>query len=385
MDLELKRLTSLDDVDSAAWNALADGNPFLRHEFLSALEHTGCVGAGTGWQPSHLIVTAGGRLVGALPLYAKHDSRGEFVFDWSWADAYERAGGRYYPKLVAAIPFTPATGRRLLIAPGKADGAVAARLLDGAAELQRELDASSVHCLFPSDTEGPALTAAGYLPRKSCQFHWHNRGYADFEGFLAGFSSEKRKKARRERRRVAEAGIRFVHARGDELSAEDWDAVFGFHARTFMLRGRPPYLNRRFFDEVARTMPGNVLVILARHQGTPIAAAICFCGGGALYGRYWGGLADFHSLHFETCYYQGIEYCIREGLSKFEPGTQGEHKISRGFTPTATWSWHRLVDPRFRRAVQQFLTRETAQVDAYMDYLDDHVPYRRDMRETDQP
>lgn len=380
MDLELQRVDSLEGIAPSDWNALSDGNPFLRHEFLVALERTGCVGPGSGWEPAYVTARSAGRLVGAMPLYVKYDSRGEFVFDWSWADAYEHAGRRYYPKLVASIPFTPATGRRLLVAPDQPMREIEAALLRAAEDIRRELDASSLHGLFPTEAEGEAFAAAGYLPRKSCQFHWHNRGYADFDAFLATFSSEKRKKARRERRRVAEAGIRFEHAQGDELSTEDWDAVYEFHARTFLLRGRAPYLNREFFAEVARTMPENLVVIVARHERMPIAAAICFRGGGALYGRYWGSLADFHSLHFETCYYQGIEYCIREGLEKFEPGTQGEHKISRGFSPTATWSWHHLADPAFRRAVQHFLTRETMQVDAYMDYLADHVPYRREAR-----
>jgi len=381
MDLELNRVDSLEDVEPRDWNALSDGNPFLRHEFLVALERTGCIGPGSGWEPAYVTARADGRLVGAMPLYMKHDSRGEFVFDWSWADAYESAGGRYYPKLVASIPFTPATGRRLLVAADEPRSEIETALLGAAEDIRRELDASSSHCLFPTEAEGAAFAAAGYLPRKSCQFHWHNRGYGDFDEFLATFSSEKRKKARRERRRVAEAGIRFEHARGDELSSADWDAVYDFHARTFLRRGRAPYLCREFFAEVARTMPENLVVIVARHERIPIAAAICFRGGGALFGRYWGSLADFHSLHFEACYYQGIEYCIREGLERFEPGTQGEHKISRGFSPTATWSWHRLADPRFRRAVQHFLTRETMQVDAYMDYLEDHVPYRREARQ----
>ncbi|HEX7081954.1 MAG TPA: GNAT family N-acetyltransferase [Gammaproteobacteria bacterium] len=382
--MDLERLTTLDDVEPREWNALAAGHPFLRHEFLAALEHSGCVGARTAWQPCHIGVRdeAGG-LIGALPLYLKHDSRGEFVFDWSWADAYERAGRSYYPKLVASIPFTPATGPRLLVRPDADRAAVVRRMVAAALALQEELEASSVHVLFPTDAERAALSAAGFLVRKGCQFHWHNPGYVDFDDFLGRFSSEKRKKVRRERRRIAEAGIRFEHLAGDELDAEDWDAVFAFHARTFLRRGRPPYLNRAFFEEIARTMPENVVVILARHGRAPIAAAICFRGDDALYGRYWGSLADFHSLHFEACYYQGIEYCIRERLGTFEPGTQGEHKISRGFTPTPTWSCHRLRDPGFHRAVQQFLTRETVQVDAYMDYLEDHVPYRRDLRDSE--
>jgi len=384
MDLELQSLTTLEGVHPPEWNALAGGNPFLRHEFLIALERSGCIGPRTAWQPRHIVARDHeGRLVGALPLYVKYDSRGEFVFDWSWADAYERAGGIYYPKLVASVPFTPATGRRLLVHESADERSVAARLLEGARELQDEIDASSIHFLFPTDAERGTLAAAGFLARKSCQFHWHNRAYTDFDDFLSRFSSEKRKKARRERRRVAEAGVRFEHLAGDQLSAEDWDVVFEFHARTFLRRGRPPYLNRAFFAEIARTMPENIVVILARHGGTPIATAICFRGADSLYGRYWGSLADFHSLHFEACYYQGIDYCIREGLATFEPGTQGEHKISRGFTPSATWSWHSLRDPGFHRAVQQFLTHETTQVDAYMDYLEDHVPYRRDLRDTE--
>lgn len=377
MDLKLESLPSLTSVAPGEWNALAGGNPFLRHEFLIALERNGCVGPGTGWQPCPITATdGGGRLVGALPLYVKHDSRGEFVFDWSWADAYERAGGHYYPKLVASVPFTPATGPRLLTAPG-ADGEAAA-LLEAAVELRDRLNASSLHFLFPEDREHRVLADAGFLPRKSCQFHWHNDGYADFDDFLSRFSSAKRKKARRERRRIAESDVSFEHRLGDELGEADWDAVFELHARTFLLRGRRPYLNREFFAEVSRTMPENVVVILARHGGMPIATAICFRGGGTLYGRYWGSVADFHSLHFETCYYQGIDYCIREGLERFEPGTQGEHKISRGFTPSATWSWHLLGDPGFHAAVEEFLSRETTHVDAYMEYLGDHVPYRRD-------
>jgi uncharacterized protein len=380
MDLKLDRVTSVEDVDPLAWNALAGGNPFHRHEFLAALERSGSIGPRTAWQPSHVTARDDtGRLVGALPLYVKYDSRGEFVFDWSWADAYERAGGSYYPKLVAAVPFTPTTGQRLLTRDAADRPEVAARLIAAASELQREMSASSLHVLFPTDEERDALAAAGFLPRKSCQFHWHNRGYRDFDDFLGDFSSAKRKKARRERRRIAEAGIGFEHLHGGELGAAEWDAVFEFYSRTFWRRGRPPYLNREFFDEIARTMPENLVVILARHGRTPIATAICFRGGDTLYGRYWGSLADFHSLHFEACYYQGIEYCIRNGLSKFEPGTQGEHKISRGFTPSATWSCHALSDPGFHRAVEEFLERETMHVNAYMEQLRDHVPFRRDV------
>ena len=310
-----------------------------------------------------------------MPLFIKYDSHGEFVFDWGWADAYERGGRNYYPKLVAAIPFTPATGQRLLLREGLETGA-ATLLLDAARSTALEIGASSVHVLFPTEPERQTLERAGFLARKGCQFHWTNGGYQNFDEFLAGFSADKRKKAKRERRRVAEAGIVFEHLRGDEPTAADWDAIMQFYSRTFWRRGREPYLNRDFFARVAATMPSNLVIVLARQQGVPIAAAICFRSRTTLYGRYWGSSADFHSLHFETCYYQGIDYCIRERLDRFEPGTQGEHKIARGFVPQSTWSCHWLRDREFHRAVGAFLARETPHVDAYMDELGEHVPYR---------
>jgi uncharacterized protein len=374
----LSQIESLSGVEPAAWNALAGDNPLLRHEFLLAMEASGCVGPGTAWHPCHLLLRdANARLVGALPLYSKEDSRGEFVFDWSWADAYERAGLAYYPKLVSAVPFTPATGARVLIHPD-ASGDVAVRLVTEAIDIATDAGASSWHVLFPLEGERQTFAQAGLLERKGCQFHWHNRDYADFDEFLGGFSSAKRKKAKRERRRIAEAGIRFEHLKGDALSISEWDAVYDFYAHTFFRRGRAPYLNREFFDAVSQSLPDNVLVILARYDGKPIAAAICFAGGDALYGRYWGSVADFHSLHFETCYYQGIEYCIREKITRFEPGTQGEHKISRGFTPTPTWSFHWLREPAFYDAIADYLLRETSHVDSYMEHLGEHLPYRQD-------
>jgi uncharacterized protein len=378
------RIESLREIEASAWNALAGSNPLLRHEFLLAMETSGCVGPGTAWHPSHLLLhEPKGGLVAALPLYFKDDSRGEFVFDWSWADAYERAGLPYYPKLVSAVPFTPATGARLLLHPDASPDA-AARLVEQAIEMANDAGASSWHVLFPPEAERETFARAGLLERKGCQFHWHNRGYADFEDFLGRFSSAKRKKAKRERRRIAEAGIRFEHLTGDALSAHEWDAVYDFYANTFFRRGRAPYLNREFFDVICRTLPENVLVVLARYEDKPIAAAICFRGGGTLYGRYWGSVADFHSLHFETCYYQGIEYCIREGLERFEPGTQGEHKISRGFTPTPTWSFHWLKEPAFYDAIADYLVRETSHVDSYMAHLDEHLPYRQDAQGLDR-
>jgi predicted N-acyltransferase len=375
--MRFETLESLATLDAASWNALAGTSPFLRHAFLAALERTGCVGDGTPWRPVFVIARDEHGLAGAVPLYMKYDSHGEFVFDWGWADAYARAGRRYYPKLVAAVPFTPATGARLLLRPG-APPDLAGQLADATRELATELGASSVHVLFPDEPEREIFAARGFLTRKDCQFHWANDGYASFDEFLGRFSSEKRKKAKRERRRCAEAGIAFEHLRGDEPSEADWDAIFEFYSNTFWRRGRPPYLNREFFAEVAKTMPESLVVILARYGPKPIAAAICFRSDTTLYGRYWGSLADFHSLHFETCYYQGIDYCIRERLTRFEPGTQGEHKVARGFTPRATWSCHWLRDPEFHAAVAAFLRRETPHVDAYMSEVGEHVPYRRD-------
>jgi len=374
------QVTSIADVGRDEWNALTDGNPLQRHEFLRAMESSGCVGPGTAWHPCHLVLrSSADELVGAVPLYLKSDSRGEFVFDWSWADAYERAGLDYYPKLVTSVPFTPANGPRLLVGDERRAEAIRDALVATALDFAQTIGVSSWHVLFPLDSERRAFAAAGLLERKGCQFHWRNDGYADFDDFLGRFSSAKRKKARRERRRIAEAGIRFEHLPASAVAASDWDAIFAFYAQTFLRRGHAPYLNREFFDTICTTMPDNVLVILARYADEPIAAAICFRSADTLYGRYWGSAADFHSLHFETCYYQGIDYCIREGIGLFEPGTQGEHKISRGFTPTATWSFHWLREPQFADAIEEYLKRETAHVDAYMEHWDEHLPYRRDI------
>ena len=382
MTLRVQQHESILEIDPAAWNVLAAGSPFLRHEFLSALEHAGCVGQQTAWQPAYLSASNDtGRLVGALPLYIKYDSRGEFVFDWSWAAAYEQAGQSYYPKLVSAVPFTPATGRRVLVDGDAEFEPIASELLIAARTLGAEIRASSLHVLFPTDSERHFLRDGGLMSRKSCQFHWHNDDYASFDDFLDRFTSMKRKKVRRERRRIAEANITFEHLRGDEPGAEDWNAVYEYYSHTFLRRGRAPYLNREFFAEIARTMPENLVVMLARFENRPIATAICFRSDDTLYGRYWGSLADFHSLHFEACYYQGIDYCIREGLSRFEPGTQGEHKLSRGFTPMATWSSHWIANPGFARAIGRFLDQERDHVNAYMRELAAHTPYRKDQPE----
>jgi predicted N-acyltransferase len=371
-------LSTIALVGAEEWNQLElTGQPFLRHEFLAALEDSGCVARATGWEPAHIIARDdSGRLIGALPLYLKSNSWGEFVFDWAWADAYRRAGLRYFPKLVSAVPFTPATGPRLLVAPGVDRRPVARFLLDSALEYAQVRGASSLHVLFPDEPSASDLRSAGLMMRKDCQFHWQNNDYEDFDAFLAEFTAEKRKKAKRERRRVQEAGISFRIVSGSEIDDALWSELMPLYGSSFWRRGRDPYLNEAFFRTLSRVMPQSLVVIIAEHDSKPVAVAICLRSADTLYGRYWGTAGDFHSLHFETCYYQGIDYCIRHGLQRFEPGTQGEHKISRGFVPTETWSAHWLSDTRFSAAVDQYLDRERDYMDQYIGEARAHVPYR---------
>jgi predicted N-acyltransferase len=366
------------DIAPDAWNTLAgDTYPFLRHEFLLAAEQTGCVSEDAGWAPRHLTLERNGQLVAAMPLYQKEHSWGEFVFDWAWARAYEQAGLRYYPKLVSAVPFTPAPSRRLLLAdPG--DTSAARALIEGAIELAERTACSSLHVLFPTHDELPVLRDAGLRVRKDCQFHWHNRDYADFDQFLQTFTASKRKKARRDRRRVSEAGIRFRRLKGAEIDTGTWEQVYRFISITFMRRGSLPYYNLDFFLRIGETLHDNILIILAERDDEPIAAAVFFESPTALYGRYWGSDGHHNALHFETCYYQGIDYCIDKGLLLFEPGTQGEHKISRGFAPQSTWSAHWLAHPQFLSAIENYLKEEARYVDRYIETVDARSPYRDD-------
>ena len=367
---------SIAGIDPAAWNALAGADlPFLRHEFLELAETTGSVSPDAGWTPRHLAIYDGKRLRAAMPLYEKSHSWGEFVFDWAWAQAYERAGFEYYPKLVAAVPFTPAPSTRLLRADPDDDEAAVA-LLEAAVGLAAESGCSSVHVLFPTPAELPLLQRQGLLLRKDCQFHWHNRGYAGFDDFLATFTSAKRKKARRDRRRVADAGIRFRRLRGCEMSRDDWSVIYGLIARTFMLRGSLPYFNQAFFEGLGQRLGDSILVIRAEKDDRPIAAAVFYDSDTTLYGRYWGSDGHYDALHFETCYYQGIDYCIETGKALFEPGTQGEHKVARGFSPVSTWSAHWLAHPEFAGAIGRYLNEEGRHVDRYIDAVDAHTPYK---------
>jgi uncharacterized protein len=318
-------LDSIAQVDAPSWNSLVtQGQPFLRHEFLWALEASGCAVPRTGWTPKHLVIEdAGGRVVGAMPLYRKGHSRGEFVFDFSWANAYAQHGLPYYPKLLSAIPFTPVRGPRLLVRADAAQAEISQRLIKTALDYARGEELSSWHVLFPADETAERLRSAGLILRRDCQFHWHNRGFESFDAFLATFTAEKRKKAKRERRRVAEAGIEFDTLHGGEMTDALWDTVYPFYADTFYRHGHEPYLNLDFFKRLALSMPERLMLKVARIRQERIAVAIFFVGDDALYGRYWGAGGNYHSLHFETCYYQGIEYCIEKGLERFEPGTQG--------------------------------------------------------------
>lgn len=376
---------SIDAIPAADWNRLAGDNPFLRHEFFAALEHNGCVGADTGWQTRHLVCTDdSGRLTGVLPLYLKTHSWGEFVFDWAWADAYQRAGRRYYPKFVAAVPFSPVTGPRLLTLDGADRRTIRDALISKTVALAADHHASSVHCLFAEETETSDWQRQDFLLRKDCQFHWHNRGYHGFDAFLVTLSADKRKKIRRERRRVQETGISFQTYRGGDLDAKLLKTLYHFYALTYAKHGHAPYLNLGFFKEVARTMPDSLLVNFASLSGEPVACGICFRDRNTLYGRHWGCAQDYPDLHFETCYYQWIEYCIREGISHFDPGAQGEHKLARGFEPAATWSMHYIADPAFRGAIADFLERESRMMDGYIEAARQHLPFRHRGSHTDQ-
>jgi hypothetical protein len=372
-------LDSIAQIDAPSWNALAGGaQPFLRHEFLLALEQSGCAAARTGWDPKHLLIEdSAGAPLAAMPLFRKSHSRGEFVFDFSWAGAYAQQGLRYYPKLLTAVPFTPVSGPRVLLRPSADPKVMTGRLIRAAIDYSSEEHLSSWHVLFPTEDTAADLDRGGLILRRDCQFHWYNHGYTSFDAFLATFTAEKRKKAKRERRRVTEAGIEFDTLHGGDMNASLWRTVYAFYADTFHRHGHEPYLNLDFFKRIAAAMPDALMLKVARIGAEPIAVAIFFVGSEALYGRYWGAGGNFHSLHFEACYYQGIEYCIEKGLQRFEPGTQGEHKVPRGFVPTLTHSAHYIADSRFAAAIRDYARREARGVDTYAAAVNEHVPYHR--------
>lgn len=369
---------SIDEIDVASWNGLVrDENPFLKYEFHAALEHHDCVGRRFGWQPMHLTLRQGGRIVGISPLYIKSNSYGEFVFDHAWADAYQRSGLDYYPKLVSAIPYTPAYGERLLVDPVAEDRlAVQRKMVEETLNRARALNLSSMHWLFTTGEEGELLKSVGMMERLGVQFHWENRGYSDFEEFLETLTAKRRKNIRRERRKVAEKGITFRLLHGPEVTVDEWRMFGEFYAKTFEERYSLPTLNAGFFQEIGHTLGDQVILVLAYDGSRCLAGALLYRSASVLYGRHWGGIANLDSLHFEACYYQGIEYAISHRLERFEPGAQGEHKIWRGFLPAMTRSYHWIADPQFSAAIENFLNRESPAILDYREELQKSSPYR---------
>ena len=396
-ETQIKIATSLKAVSPEAWDACAfpartvglprtesdEGggethNPFVSHAFLSALEEAGCVGARTGWNPAHLLIEGEDeQLTAAAPCYLKSHSQGEYVFDHAWADAYEQAGGRYYPKLQVSVPFTPVAGPRLLV--HGADDAEAARrtLIAGLHALRAKTNASSIHLTFLAEADRPALEAEGFLQRFDQQFHWQNEGYQSFDEFLAALSSRKRKAIKRERRDALANGITIEHVTGSSLTESHWDAFFAFYMDTGSRKWGRPYLNRRFFSLIGERMADRILLVMAKRAGRPVAGAINFIGDRALYGRNWGCSEDHPFLHFEVCYYQAIDFAIARGLQRVEAGAQGEHKLARGYRPTLTSSAHHLADPSLKRAVAAYLSRERTYVQEAAEELASATPFRQ--------
>ena len=403
-ELRIRIVQSLADVPAAAWDACASGaavkltdednsspklstraqvaNPFISHDFLVSLEASFSVGARTGWQPRHLLLEDGdGKLAGAAPCYVKSHSRGEYVFDHGWAEAFERAGGDYYPKLQVAVPFTPVTGPRLLARAGPLAEAVRGTLGDALAEITSASELSSAHVTFLAEAEWRALGQRGFLLRTDQQFHWENAGYASFDDFLGRLSSRKRKTIRRERKEAIGPGIDVCWLTGSDLTEDVWDAFFAFYMETGSRKGGRPYLTREFFSIVSERMRERILLVMAKRAGRWIAGAINFLGHDAIYGRNWGAVEHHPFLHFELCYYQAIDYAIAHKLKRVEAGAQGEHKLARGYLPRTTYSAHFIANPGLRRAIAEYLTRERAYVEAAGEELAALAPFRKDLVE----
>ncbi len=390
--LTAQAVQSVTDIDASEWDACANPpgasyNPFLRHAYFAALEQSGSATARTGWQPFHITLRAPDeRLLGVMPLYVKGHSRGEYVFDHAWADAYERAGGSYYPKLLAAVPFTPATGRRLLVnAPDddlEARAALEQQLLLAAVQIAEQIEISSLHMIFMPEAQWQGAGKLGLLQRMDQQYHWQNDNYASFDDFLAALNSKKRKNLRRERRDALADGIEVEWLTGAAITEEHWDSFYRFYTDTGSRKWGSPYLTRDFYTRIGRTMPEDVLLILCRRAGRYIAGAINFIGSDTLYGRHWGCIEDHRFLHFEVCYYQAIDFAIQRGLAHVEAGAQGAHKVARGYQPRATYSAHWIRDAGFRDAVARYLEEERSYVRREIDWTEAHLPFRHGDGET---
>ena len=376
--LSVEFAPAIEAIGPGEWRSVAGTrNPFVRYEFLAALEASGCVGARTGWQPHHVRVRRGAETLALAPCYIKTHSFGEYVFDWSWADAYQRHGLDYYPKLLLAVPFTPSQGPRVMTTGDRDTDIQGETIVSALIEQCQRLGASSWHLLFPDLPSLQQVESSALMPRLGCQFRWFNRGYEGFDAFLGELASRKRKNIRKERAAVREQGIDFDWMTGATIDDRALDRFFIFYQATYLKRGHRPYLNRDFFFRLRETMPEQLLLIMARKAGEPVAGALFLRNDQSLFGRYWGCLEEYDFLHFETCYYQGIDYCIAEGLGEFDAGAQGEHKLQRGFEPVITESRHWIAHPAFRAAIAEFVQEEAADVRHYAAVAREHLPFRR--------
>lgn len=386
--MSIRALNSINEITENAWDALWPDYPFTRHAFLAALENSACTNKQSGWQVQHLVYERDQHILAAMPLYLKYDSWGEYVFDWSWAEAYQSHGFDYYPKLLSAVPFTPTTGPRLGFAatlPADETQNIAEAFMHFCLRSDVVGQASGFHLLFPNAENAAQIKPAGLLERYGYQFHWFNQGYSCFEDFLAGFASRKRKNLKREREKVARAGLEIVIEEGEQISAERWQTFFIFYHTTYLKRsGCYGYLNQDFFQQLGRALKNQVVLISALKADTPVAMALYFRDNETLYGRYWGCEKEIDFLHFELCYYQGIEYAIKHQLKRFDPGAQGEHKIQRGFTPVYTCSYHKLANPMFERAIANFLREEKQHLQFYMREARRALPFREDVPQVNE-
>lgn len=375
-----KILQSICEIPAADWNRCANPasvvyDPFVTHEFLSALEESGSATGRTGWQPFHLVIEEDGEQLGVVPMYVKNHSQGEYVFDYSWADAWQRSGQDYYPKLQVSVPFTPATGRRVLVA--QPDPETEQTILSACVQVSQQIDVSSVHMTFMPESQWQAAGKLGFLQRMDQQYHWHNAGYATFDDFLADLSSKKRKNLKRERRDALTHGLEIEWLTGSDLTESHWDAFYRFYMDTGERKWGSPYLTREFFSLISERLADQTLLIMCKRGGTYIAGALNFIGGDTLFGRNWGCLEHHPFLHFEICYYQAIDFAIERGLKKVEAGAQGSHKVARGYLPQATYSAHWISDPGLRRAVDQFLNEERRYVQQDIDYVEQNTPFKQ--------
>ena len=372
MSLTLEITDSIQAIDSNSWDALVGDMPLLSHAFLGALEASGSVDKGTGWQPYPMLVHDAGKLVGAMPLYVKSHSYGEYVFDWAWAEAYQRSNLNYYPKLLSAIPFTPISSQRLLANSPH----IQMLMIEALSETMFKHKLSSAHVIFPDDASATLLLQAGWMQRQGVQFRWQNNNFNDFDDFLNILSHDKRKKIRQERKKVSAAGVVCKRIKGADISKAQWDFFYQCYANTYREHHSTPYLTPAFFQQIGQTMSQNILLVLAYVDNIPVASALNIYHQTTLYGRYWGAILYVPNLHFELCYYQAQEFCIAEKIKYFEGGAQGEHKLARGFTPRPTCSFHKIAHPEFAHAIQEFVTRESQGIAAYTTELEERAPFK---------